>query len=171
MLDSSLEKIGKKGEELIDYAAQKLGESLDARISLAKTEISELITSKISELRSELSTVADQQKKATIRNTTLAVASALAVGLVSLGYNSINKGTIDVYSIFRAVALAIAAGQSIWILSKYISNAINTTKIQRQVVLYIAQFTGAFKIRGLALHIAILLLAVLAWTALLIYGK
>lgn len=170
-IDKRIDKASESGKELIDYAAKRLGETIDQRIALAKSEISALLTEKLGEIRSELIYVTETQKKSALRNATVAIAASIAVALVSLLYRKTTAGALDLYYVFRSIALAIFAGQLVWIIAKLISNSINMSKVQKQFVLYVAQFTDAFKMKGLALHLIVMLTAAACWISLFLHSS
>lgn len=150
-------------ERLIQFAASTFAGVIDERIEKAKKEVANLVTDKLAEVRTELSEAATAQKRSAIRNATIAIFSALLIALVSFGYRKSLGGGTDLYFTFRAVLLAIVAGHSIWLASRYISNYLYASKLKKDLVFYGAQFVGFFRIKGLGGHLLAMLLMAAAW--------
>lgn len=148
---------------LVDYAAASMAAALDSRIEKAKLEVSTLVTDKLTEIRAEMSEVATMQKRAAIRNATFAVIVAVAVAVVSAVYKSAAGGGIDLYSTFRVVLVTAGAGHMAWLLAKYVSNYMTASKLKKDAAFYASHLLGAFRIKGIGLHLAVLSGIVACW--------
>lgn len=150
-------------EELIRFAAAEFGKALDERIEKLKTETGQLITDKLVEVRNEMSEAADIQRKSAIRNLSLAVFSAIVVGLVSLAYRHAVSGGVDLFVVFRSVVAALAVGHFIWLTARAFSNYVNASKLKKDAAFYASQYLGVFRINGVAGHLAVLGLLAGIW--------
>src|SRR3546814_9609161 len=74
-------------QQLIRYAADQFGTVLDERIEKARDETRQLIQTQIVEIREQLTEAANEQKRATIRNASVAIGTTIIVGMVYLFYN------------------------------------------------------------------------------------
>lgn len=148
---------------LVDYAAASMAAALDSRIEKAKLEVSTLVTDKLSEIRAEMSDVATMQKRAAIRNATFAVLVAVVVAVVSAVYKSAAGGGIDLYSTFRVILATAGAGHVAWLLAKYVSNYMTASKLKKDAAFYASHLLGAFRIKGIGMHLAVLSGIVACW--------
>ena len=153
-------------EKLITFAAGTFASVLDERIDKAKKEAAMLITEKLTEIRNEMSETATIQKQSAVRNTAIAIFSAVAVAIISLLYKKSLGNNLDIYVTFRSVLIAIVAGHAIWLISKYISNYLNASKLKKDAAFYAAQFLGLFRIKGLVGHLFVILLMAATWAYL-----
>lgn len=153
-------------EDLIRFAAAEFGQVLDQRIEKLKTETGDLITEKLAEVRREMSETADMQKRSAIRTMTIAVFSAVAVGVVSIGYRQLATGNLDPYFMFRSVVLAIGVGHGMWLAARALSNFVHASKLKKDAAFYASQYLGVFRIRGVAGHLVLLGLVACAWVYL-----
>lgn len=153
-------------KELIDYAASSFGESIDTRIQSAKVEIATLVSEKVSEVRRELTAAADEQKQSAIRNATIAIGTAVAIGVLSLGYRKYLHGEIDLLFVFRATLGALAAGHIVWLAQRYISRYIGLNKTQRSLFITGVQYFGALRPKGVIGHLLLLSAIAIGWLTL-----
>lgn len=172
-IDSISEEINKQRymtkqdvESLIDYAAAKFGAALDERIDKAKVETAKLVTEKLNEVRGQLTEAATQQKKSALRNATIAVIAAILVAGLSLIYNKVLHGDIDLLVVFRASLLALAAGNFVILVVGVLNNYIRSSRDKRNLVIVGVQFIGAFKTKHLIAHIMIFFITFALWGAL-----
>ena len=153
-------------ESLIDYAAQKFGSAIDERIEKAKTETALLVSEKINEMRVQLTDATNEQKRVALRNAMVAILAAIIVGAVSLIYRRLFHGELDLLTVFRAIVLALACGQGIWLLTKFITGYLQANQNKKNLILVGGQYLGAFRVKGAIGHM-LLFIAVLAfWTVL-----
>ncbi|QNU14358.1 hypothetical protein [Thermomonas sp. XSG] len=153
-------------KELIDYAATRFGESIDTRVQTAKVEIANLVTEKVGEVRRELTAAADEQKQSAIRNATIAIGTAVAIGVLSLGYRKYLHGEIDLLFVFRATLGALAAGHIVWLARNYIFRYIGLNETQRSLVIAGTQYLGALRPKGAIGHILLLSTVAMCWLTL-----
>lgn len=153
-------------KELIDYAAASFGEAIDARVQTAKVEIASLVSEKVSEVRKELTAAANEQKQSAVRNATIAIGTAVAIGVLSVGYRKYLHGEIDLLFVFRATLGALAAGHVVWIAQRYISRYVGLNKTQRSLVITGAQFFGALRPKGVIGHLLVLSIIAICWLTL-----
>lgn len=153
-------------QALIDYAAIRFGEAIDVRIQVAKTEIATLVTEKVGEVRRELTAAADEQKRTAVRNAGIAIAAAIAIGILSLGYRNYLHGEIDLLSVFRATLGALAVGQIVWLAQRHLGQYFGLNKTQRSVLIASAQYVGAFRPKGALGHLLLFTVIASCWLAL-----
>ena len=153
-------------ENLIDYAAQKFGNALDERIEKAKAETASLVTEKIAEIRQQLTDATNEQKRVAVRNATVAVSAAIIIGVISLLYRKLFQGELDLLTVFRAILLSFACGHGIWILSKYITEYLQSSRTKKNVILIGAQYFGVFRLKGAIGHVLLFIAIVALWALL-----
>lgn len=149
-------------EHLIRYAAEQLGETLDVRIEKARRETSELISHKIEQLREQLGEAAVEQKKATISNLSLTVATTLLVGLVSLLYRRYDGG-LDLISVFRSLLWAFSAGYVVWGGYRLWQTYRLSGPFKRNAVMVGLRYFDILRPKGAWGHLVLLALLGLAW--------
>ncbi|WP_172202761.1 hypothetical protein [Niveibacterium sp. COAC-50] len=153
-------------EQLIDYAAEKFGEAVDRRIEKAKVETAALITDKLNEVRSQLSDAAMEQKQTALRNATVGVVAAIAIGFFSLIYKRALHGELDLLAIFRTTVLAIACGHGVWIIIRAVTEYRNYSRQKKNLLLAGGQYFGVFNARGMLGHIVVLVAMISTWVIL-----
>lgn len=153
-------------ELLIDYAAEKFGSAIDARIEKAKAETASLVTVKIGEVRQQLTDATNEQKRVAVRNATVSVAAAIIIGTISLLYKKLFHGELDLLTVFRAILLSWACGHGIWLLSKYMTEYLQSGRIKKNILLAGAQYLGVFRLKGAIGHIILFITVVTLWATL-----
>lgn len=153
-------------EMLIDYAAHRFGSVIDEKVSSARAEIGVLVTEKLAELRGELSAAATEQKRTAVRNASVAVGSAVFIGLLSLAYKKMLHGEIDLFTVFRSVLAAAAAGHLVWLVQRNLSKYFLMNRTQKSVFVVGAQYLGVFTPKGAMGHLALLVALLTGWAAL-----
>lgn len=153
-------------EALIDYSADKFGKSIDLRVASAKIEIATLVTEKVAEVRAQLSQAADEQKRTAVRNATVAVGAAVAIGVISLVYQRYFHGQTNLLTVFRVVIAAIGCGHAIWLCQKYFVNYILLPKSRKNILVVGAQYFGVLKPKGALGHILLLIFVASIWSLL-----
>jgi len=153
-------------ESLIDYAAQKFGSAIDERIEKAKSETALLVSEKINEMRVQLTDATNEQKRVALRNAMVAILAAIIVGAVSLIYRRLFHGELDLLTVFRAILLALACGQGIWLLTKYITGYLQANQNKKNLILVGGQYLGAFKVKGAIGHMLLFIAVIAFWTVL-----
>lgn len=151
---------------LIDYAADRFGSALDERVKAAKTEIASLLSEKVAEIRTELTEAATEQKRTALRNASVAVLAAIAIGLLSLAYKRVLHGEVDLMTVFRAVLAAIAGGHAIWLLQRAVTRYYRMSRLKRNVLVASAQYFGVIRGRGVGGHLLVLVIVIAMWATL-----
>lgn len=158
-------------ENLIDYAAARLGESIDTRVKSAKNEIAALVTEKVQEVRLELTSAANEQKRTALRNASVAMASAMAIGLLSMVYRKYLHGEIDLMFVFRATLAALATGHIVWLVQRHLTRYMNLNKAQRNLLVVGTQYLGILRPKGALGHVLLLVLLLACWVVLNFWDK
>lgn len=153
-------------EKLIDYAADAFGDSIDKRVAAAKEQIAELVTEKIGEVRAELTAAANEQKRTAVRNASIAITSAIGIGVLSLGYRQFLHGEIDLMFVFRAVLGALAVGHLVWVVQHYVARYVELNRTQRSILMASARYVGILRPKGAWGHLLVLALLLMAWFGL-----
>lgn len=151
---------------LIDYAAERFGESIDVRVQNAKAEIAALVTEKVGEVRRELSASADEQKQSAIRNATIAIGTAVVIGLLSLGFRKVLNGEIDLFFVFRVTLGALAVGHAVWLARNYLTRYMGLNKTQKSLLITGTQYIGVLRPKGALGHLVLLALIAGCWIIL-----
>jgi hypothetical protein len=153
-------------KEIVDYSADVFGKAIDTRIEKAKVETATLVTEKLNEIRQQLSQAADEQKQVAVRNATVAVSAAIIIGVISLLYQKFLHGEVDLITIFRVALFAFACGHVIWLIAKYVTSYLQTSKEKRNIIFVGAQYLGIFKVRGAGAHFILFLVVAMLWATL-----
>ena len=158
-------------EALIDYAALKFGAVLDDRIEKAKEETAQLVTDKLNEVRGQLSDAATQQKQVAVRNASVAASAAVFVAILSLAYNKLLHGEIDLLVLFRVSLLALAVGHAVILVFGLLGNYMKSSQDKKNIIIVGAQYLGVFKPKGLLAHTLVFIFTVVAWVAISYWDK
>ncbi|MEW6444892.1 MAG: hypothetical protein ACOZAQ_02925 [Pseudomonadota bacterium] len=153
-------------EELIRFAAHEFGDALDERIDKARHETSELVTQKIAMLREQLSEAAAEQKRAMIRNASVAVGATILVGMLSLFYKKYFQGELELIDIFRSALLALAAGYAALVLFRYVHAFLVLPKFKRNAVVLGIKYFDVLRPKGAWGHLLVFGLILGAWAML-----
>lgn len=152
-------------QQLIRYAADQLGTVLDERIEKARDEARHLIQSQIVEIREQLTEAANEQKRATVRNASVAVGATIVVGLVSLLYNRYFHGEINLINIFRSLFLALVAGYAAWLIFRYSQSYFQAPRFKRNAIILGVRYFEVLKPKGAIGHLLAFALIVCLWLA------
>lgn len=158
-------------EKLIDYAAERFGASLDLRVQNAKSEIAALVTDKVAEVRRELTASADEQKQTAIRNASIAIGTAVVIGLLSLGFRKYLHGEVDLFFVSRVVLGALAAGHAVWLARNYLARYVGLNKTQKSLLITGTQYFGVLRPKGVLGHLVLLGLVAVCWVGLSFWGE
>ncbi|MDC6168527.1 hypothetical protein [Paucibacter sp. XJ19-41] len=153
-------------QDLVRLAAQEFGTTLDQRIEKAKHETSELLTYKLAEFTGKLRDAAEIQKKTAVRNASVGVVAAIAVSLVSLLTKKHFGGSLDALDVYRTVMFSIAAGYLAVMVFRVGKKYFSAPDLTRNSVVVGATYLEILRPKGLGMHAAIILVALLGWLAL-----
>jgi cation transport ATPase len=150
-------------EQLIRYAADVFGAALDQRIEKARDEARHLIQSQIAEIREQLTEAANEQKKATVRNASVAIGATIIVGMLSLFYNRYFHGEMNLIDIFRSFFLALVAGYGAWLIYRYTHSYFQAPRFKRNAIILGVRYFEVLKPKGALGHLLALALIVCLW--------
>jgi hypothetical protein len=155
--------------ELVDYAAERLGVTLDGRIQVMRQEISALAEEKVEYLKSEVDRFFIQRQEDLARerrrlliNIVLAASASIAVGLVSLAYQRLMAGSLDLFGLFRVLFAALAGGWGTYLAIHLLRRYLQMTEHRRDALFLAMRYFGFLRPRSLFLHVALLLILALA---------
>lgn len=184
-VDSKLDKISEElhnqrqftksdVKELVDYAAEKLGATLDARIAVAKEEISSLVQQKVEYFKQEIDGFFLQrqrdlarERRRLVANVLIAVAAAFLMGWVSLIYHRVLGGSLDLFGVFRAVFVALAAGYGVYVVVAWFRRYRRMDEHKKDLMFLTLRYWGVLKPENLFGHL--LLVVVLACLYVLLF--
>lgn len=150
-------------QQLIRYAADQFGTVLDERIEKARDETRQLIQTQIVEIREQLTEAANEQKRATIRNASVAIGATIIVGMVSLFYNRYFHGEMNLIDIFRSLFLALAAGYAAWLIFRYSQSYFQAPRFKRNAIILGVRYFEVLKPKGAIGHLLAFSLIICLW--------
>lgn len=150
-------------QQLIRYAADQFGTVLDERIEKARDETRQLIQTQIVEIREQLTEAANEQKRATIRNASVAIGATIIVGMVSLFYNRYFHGEMNLIDIFRSLFLALAAGYAAWLIFRYSQSYFQAPRFKRNAIILGVRYFEVLKPKGAIGHLLAFALIICLW--------
>lgn len=150
-------------QQLIRYAAEQFGEVLDQRIEKARDEAKHLIQTQIVEIREQLSEAANEQKRATVRNASVAIGATIIVGMVSLFYNRYFNGEINLIDVFRSVFLALVAGYAAWLVFRYTHSYLQAPRFKKNAIILGVRYFEVLKPKGAIGHLLAFSLIICLW--------
>ena len=150
-------------QQLIRYAADQFGTVLDERIEKARDETRQLIQTQIVEIREQLTEAANEQKRATIRNASVAIGATLIVGMVSLFYNRYFHGEMNLIDIFRTLFLSLAAGYAAWLVFRYSQSYFQAPRFKRNAIILGVRYFEVLKPKGAIGHLLAFALIICLW--------
>jgi len=153
-------------QDLVLFAAREFGNTLDQRIERAKQETSELVTHKLTEFTDKLKDAAEIQKKTALRNAAVGVGAAILVSLVSLIFKQRLGGALDALDVYRSLMFAIAAGYLAVMLYRLVRKYFSAPDLTRNAVVVGASYLEILRPKGLGMHLALFILAMLGWLVL-----
>lgn len=157
-------------KEVIDYAALSFGSALDQRIDKLKQETSSLVTVKVGELRDQLSAAAEEQKRNTLRNVSITIAGSIMIGVLSLVYQRVLHGDLNLINIFRAIFFTLASAQLIWVAARAIQRYRKAPAETKKLAFTAIHYFGVIRPQGVAGHLGIFLLLAGALAVLNFWG-
>jgi len=136
-------------KELVDYAADKLSAVLDDRIQVMKREISELVEEKTEYFKIEVDSFFIQRQQDLARerrrmvvNIGLAFVASLAVGGVSLFYRGLDKGPVDMMTVFRIVLASLAGGYVVYLAASLLNRWLAMSEHRKDALFLAARYWG-----------------------------
>jgi histone H3/H4 len=150
-------------QQLIRYAADQFGSVLDQRIEKARDEAKHLIQSQIIEIREQLTEAANEQKRATVRNASVAIGATLIVGIFSLFYNRYFHGEMNLVDIFRSLFLALAAGYGAWMVFRFTQSYFQAPKFKKNAIIVGVRYFEVLKPKGAFGHLLAFGLIICLW--------
>lgn len=150
-------------QQLIRYAADQFGTVLDERIEKARDETRQLIQTQIVEIREQLTEAANEQKRATIRNASVAIGATIIVGMVSLFYNRYFHGEMNLIDIFRTLFLSLAAGYAAWLVFRYSQSYFQAPRFKRNAIILGVRYFEVLKPKGAIGHLLAFALIICLW--------
>lgn len=150
-------------QQLIRYAADEFGAVLDQRIEKARDEAKLLIQSQIVEIREQLTEAANEQKRATVRNASVAIGATIIVALLSLLYNRFFHGEMNLIDIFRSIFLALVAGYGAWLVYRYTHSYFQAPRFKRNAIIVGVRYFEVLKPKGAIGHLLAFALIICLW--------
>jgi uncharacterized membrane protein len=139
---------------------------LDQRIEKARDEAKHVIQSQIAEIREQLTEAANEQKRATVRNASVAIGATVLVGILSLFYNRYFHGEMNLVDIFRSLFLALAAGYAAWLVFRFSQSYFQAPKFKRNAIIVGVRYFEVLKPKGAIGHLLALVIIVGIWLLL-----
>jgi Fe2+ transport system protein B len=152
--------------KLIDYACEKFDATIDRRLQETTARISTLVDEKVTTMRKNLSEAALEQKRTFIRNTLVALGSAIGIALISLAAKRFLNTPFDILSVFRIVLGALAAGGIISLGYRVFIRYQKQNQTKRDITTVLLGDAGIFSPKGLLFHLIFLLLGAILWLIL-----
>ncbi|MDD3530066.1 MAG: hypothetical protein PHS77_09350 [Gallionellaceae bacterium] len=135
--------------ELVDYAADKLSAVLDDRIQVMKHEISDLVEEKTEYFKTEVDSFFIQRQQDLARerrrmvvNIGLAFVASLAVGGVSLFYRGLDRGPVDMLTVFRIVLASLAGGYVVFLAASLLNRWLAMSEHRKDALFLAARYWG-----------------------------
>lgn len=135
--------------ELVDYAADRLSAVLDDRIQVMKHEISELVEEKTEYFKAEVDSFFIQRQQDLARerrrmvvNIGLAFVASLAVGGVSLFYRGLDRGPVDMLTVFRIVLASLAGGYVVFLAASLLNRWLALSEHRKDALFLAARYWG-----------------------------
>ena len=153
---------------LVDYACTKFDETIEKRVAEIRSQTSALIDEKVSGLRKSLSEAAQEQKKAFVRNATIAVGSAMAVALLSIVSKRLSASPFDALAVFRIVLGMLAVGGAASLAFRLFRRYRKRSDEERNLIKVVVHDVGIIRPRGVGFHLVVLLVVTLLWLLLIV---
>lgn len=160
-------------KELVDYAAERLGTTLDARMAAMRAEITQLVQEKVEYFKNEVDAFfvkrqrdIARERRRLVANVAIAVVAAFAMGWVSLVYQRVLGGTMDLFGVFRAVFVALAGGYGVYLLVSAFRRWRQMSEHRKDLVFLTLRYWGFLKPESLAGHLLALFALVAAYFVL-----
>lgn len=162
-------------KELVDYAADKLSGVLDDRIQVMKREISDLVEEKTEYFKSEVDSFFIQRQEDLARerrrmvvNIGLAFVASLAVGGVSLFYRGLDRGPVDMMTVFRIVLASLAGGYVVYLAASLLNRWLAMSEHRKDALFLAARYWGWLR-PGSLFSTLLMLLALLLFSLVLLF--
>ena len=152
--------------KLIDYACEKFDATIDRRLQETTARISTLVDEKVATMRKNLSEAAFEQKRVFVRNTLVALGSAIGVGLISIAAKRYLNTPFDGLSVFRIVLGALAVGGIISFVYRIVIRYQKKSEAERNISTILLGDSGIFSPKGLLFHLVFLFIGVVLWLLL-----
>lgn len=153
-------------KEVIDYATASFGTALDQRIDKLKHETSTLVTDKVYELRDQLTAAAEEQKRNTLRNVSITLLGSILVGILSLLYQRVLHGDLNLINVFRAIFFTLTCSQLIWVLVRAFQRYRKASVEEKKLAFAAIHYFGIIRPDGILGHLGIFILLASALVAL-----
>lgn len=141
--------------ELIDYANTTIGIAIDQRIDKLKAEASVLVTDKVLELRDQLTKAVEEQKASTLRNVVITLMGSVLIGGLSLVYQQVLHGQLNLINVFRALLFTAIGSQSIWFAVQAIQRYRRQSEEQKKLLIAATSYLGVFRTQGVLGHLVL----------------
>jgi hypothetical protein len=161
-------------KELVDYAADRLSSVLDDRIRTMKSEISSLVEDKTEYFKAQVDDFFIQRQRDLARerrrlvlNIALAFVASLSVGAVSLFYRGLDRGPVDMLTVFRIVLASLAGGYVVYLAASLLNRWLALSEHRKDAVYLAARYWGWLRPGSVLSTFLVLLLLLLASLALM----
>ena len=162
-------------KELVDYAAGKLSGVLDDRIQVMKHEISDLVEEKTEYFKAEIDDFFIQRQQDLARerrrmvvNIGLAFVASLAVGGVSLFYRGLDRGPVDMMTVFRIVLASLTGGYVVYLAATMLNRWLALSEHRKDALFLAARYWGWLR-PGSLFSTFLILLALMLFSLLLLF--
>lgn len=145
-------------KEVIEYAAESFGTALDQRIDKLKHETSTLVTDKVYELRDQLTAAAEEQKRNTVRNVSITILGSVLVGILSLLYQRVLHGDLNLINVFRAILFTLTCSQLIWVSIRALQRYRKAPEETKKLAFAAIHYFGIIRPQGVMGHLGIFIL-------------
>jgi len=164
-------------KELVDYAGERLSGVLDDRIRIMKQEISTLVEEKAEYFKSEVDSFFIQRQQDLARersrlvmNIVLAFIASLAVGGVSLFYRGMDKGPVDMFTVFRIVLASLAGGYVVYLGSTLLNRWLAMSEHRKDALFPAARYWGWLR-PGSLFAAFLMLVALLLFSVVMLFPE
>ncbi len=164
-------------KDLVDYAADKLSGVLDDRIQVMKKEISELVEEKTEYFKSEVDAFFIQrqqdlarERRRLVLNIALAFVASVAVGGVSLFYKGIDKGPVDMLTVFRIVLASLAGGYVVYLAASLLNRWLAMSEHRKDALFLAARYWGWLR-PGSIFSTFLVLVALMLFSVVLLFPE
>jgi hypothetical protein len=154
--------------KLIDYTCEKFDATIDRRLQETTARISVLVDEKVTTMRKNLSEAALEQKRVFVRNTLIALGSAIGIALLSIAAQRHFNTSVDTLSVFRLVLGALATAGTISFGYRVFMRYQTRNKTERDITTVLLGDAGIFSPKGLLFHLIFLLVGTGLWLILLL---
>lgn len=159
--------------ELVDYAADRLSGVLDDRIQVMKREISDLVQEKTEYFKHEVDAFFIQRQQDLARerrrlaiNVALAFTASVAVGAVSIFYKRLDRGPLDMLTVFRIVLGSLAGGYGVYLVASLLRRWLAMAEHKKDMLFLAARYWGW--LRPASVFATLLTLLILALLSLIL---